>query len=158
MSRSFSFYAKVHEQDDGQVLFTFPDFGGVISEDSLEKVLLRGEGYLEMHLKSFLRAKLTIPDPIYKPEEDKNNPEVAKLLFTPPLQILLKAHLYVAFRNLTDTSQRQLARELEVNETSVRRMLDPDHGTKIATIEAGLKHMGLQISVTLHTKQEGGSS
>ena len=45
--------------------------------------------------------------------------------------IALKAALYEAFRE-AGRSQRRLARELDVAESEVWRMLNPDHATKAA--------------------------
>jgi plasmid maintenance system antidote protein VapI len=40
-------------------------------------------------------------------------------------------------------SQRRLARELDVAESEVRRMLNPDHATKAATIDRALRRLGI---------------
>ena len=46
-------------------------------------------------------------------------------------------------------SRRRLARELDVSESEVRRMLNPDHATKAATIDRALRRMGKRLSVTI---------
>ena len=48
-------------------------------------------------------------------------------LVVPPVPIALKAALYEAFRK-AGMSQRRLARDLDIAESEVRRMLNPDHG------------------------------
>ena len=63
----------------------------------------------------------------------------------PPVAIALKAALYEAFREV-GMSQRQLARELDVAESEVRRMLNPDHATKAATIDRALRRLGKRVT------------
>ena len=46
-------------------------------------------------------------------------------------------------------SQRRLARELDVAESEVRRMLNPDHATKAATIDRALRRLGKRLTVTV---------
>ena len=46
-------------------------------------------------------------------------------------------------------SRRRLARELDVAESEVRRMLNPDHATKAATIDRALRRLGKRLSVTI---------
>ena len=69
-------------------------------------------------------------------------------LVVPPVQIALKAALYEAWRE-AGISQRRFARELEVAESEVRRMLNPEHSTKAATIDRALRRLGKRISVTV---------
>ncbi len=69
-------------------------------------------------------------------------------LVVPPVPIALKAALYEAFRN-AGVPQRRLARDLEVAESEVRRMLDPDHTTKAGTIDRALRRLGKCVSVTV---------
>ena len=69
-------------------------------------------------------------------------------LVVPPVPIALKAALYEAFRK-ADVSQRRLARDLDVAESEVRRMLNPDHATKSATIDRALRRLGKRVSVTV---------
>ena len=66
----------------------------------------------------------------------------------PPVPIALKAALYKAFRE-AGVSQRRLARDLDVAESEVRRMLNPDHATKSATIDRALRRLGKRVSVTV---------
>ena len=69
-------------------------------------------------------------------------------LVVPPVQIALKAALYEAWRQ-AGSSQRRLARALGVAEGEVRRMLNPEHSTKAATIDRALRRLGKRITVTV---------
>ena len=69
-------------------------------------------------------------------------------IVVPPVPIALKAALYDAFRQ-AGMSQRRLARDLNVAESEVRHMLNPDHVTKAATIDRALRRLGKRVSVTV---------
>ena len=85
--------------------------------------------------------------------EGKGLPEPSRAskrrpLVVPPVPIALKAALYEAFREV-GVSQRRLARDLDVAESEVRRMLNPDHATKSAAIDRALRRLGKRLSVTV---------
>ena len=61
----------------------------------------------------------------------------------------LKAALWEAYQE-SGKSGRQLARELHVGETEVRRMLNPDHATKVRALEIILRHLGVSVSITIN--------
>ena len=58
------------------------------------------------------------------------------------------AALYEAFWE-AGVSQRRFARDLDVAESEVRRMLNPDHATKSAKIDRALRRLGKRVSVTV---------
>ena len=85
--------------------------------------------------------------------EGKDLPEPSRTgrrrpLVVPPVQIALKAALYEAWRE-AGISQRRLARDLDVAESEVRRMLNPEHRTKAATIDRALRRLGKRVTVTV---------
>ena len=69
-------------------------------------------------------------------------------MVVPPVQVALKAALYDAWRE-AGISQRRLARDLDIAESEVRRMLNPDHATKAATIDRALRRLGKRLTVTV---------
>ena len=62
------------------------------------------------------------------------------------MSIALKAVLYEVFHK-AGISQRRLARDLDVAESEVRRMLNPEHATKAATMDRALYQLGQCVSV-----------
>jgi antitoxin HicB len=64
------------------------------------------------------------------------------------VQVALKAALYEAWRE-AGISQRRFARDLDVAESEVRRMLNPEHSTKTATIDRALRRLGKRVTVTI---------
>ena len=75
-------------------------------------------------------------------------PSPSRPLVVPPVQIALKAALYDSLRQ-TGYSKRRLARDLDVTESEVRRMLNPDHATKAATIDNALLRLGKRVVLTV---------
>ncbi|MDE0453469.1 MAG: hypothetical protein OXI90_17080 [Gammaproteobacteria bacterium] len=61
-------------------------------------------------------------------------------LIVPPVEIALKAALYEACRQ-AGISQRRFARDVE---NDVRRLLNPGHGTKTATLDRG-KQLSVRV-------------
>ena len=47
------------------------------------------------------------------------------------------------------TSQRRLTRNLDVVESEMRRMLDPDHGTRAAAMDRALRRLGKRVTVSV---------
>ena len=73
---------------------------------------------------------------------------IALNLVVPPVQTALKAALYAAWRH-AGISQRRFARDLDVAESEVRRMLNPEHSTKATTIDRALRRLDKRVTVTV---------
>ena len=57
------------------------------------------------------------------------------------MQTALKAAVAIAISE-SEMNQTQLAKALDLDEKEVRRILDPRHGTKLATLERTLNVLG----------------
>jgi antitoxin HicB len=64
-----------------------------------------------------------------------------------PSRLAAKAAVYRAWKD-AKVSKAELARRIGRNETEVRRILDPDHGTKLDQLEEAAKALGGRLSVT----------
>lgn len=141
MPHTFNYPAKIERDEDGRFVITFPDFGwGATDGATREEALDEAKDLLRELLTTTMRKGRAVPEPS---RASKRRPVVI-----PPLQIVLKAALYEAYRQ-ANISQRGLARELNIAENEVRRMLNPDHATKAGTIEAVLRHLGARLSLTV---------
>ena len=141
MRDTFNYPAEIERDEDGRFVVTFPDFGWGATDGATRKdALAEAKDLLRELISTTIRenAHLPAPSPATK----------ARLVVVPPVQVALKAALYEAYRN-AGISQRQLARDLDVAESAVRRMLNPDHPTKAATIDDALRHLGKRITVTV---------
>ena len=137
----FNYPAKIERDEDGRHLVTFPDFGwGATDGETREEALTEARDMLRELITAAIRDGKDLPTPFHMGW--RSGP-----MILPPIQIVLKAALYESFRE-SGLSRRQFARQLNIAETEVRRMLNPDHATKVAAIERALAHLGWHVSVS----------
>jgi antitoxin HicB len=72
-------------------------------------------------------------------------PKRGQRLVSVPLWLAPKLALYLAMRD-QQVSNSELARRLGVHERVVRRMLDPEHASRPASIQAALSALGKQVT------------
>ena len=141
MPDTYNYPAEIECDEDGRYVVTFPDFGwGATDGATREEALAEARDLLRELIAAAIREGEDLPVPS---RAGKRRP-----LVVPPVQIALKAALYEAWRQ-TGVSQRRLARELDIAESEVRRMLNPEHSTKAATIDHALRRLGKRITVTV---------
>ena len=141
MRYTYDYPAQVERDDDGRFVVAFPDFGwGATDGATQDEALAQAKDLLRELITTTIREGQSLPTPSHVGRE--------RPLVVPPVQIALKAALYEAWRE-TGISQRRLARELEVAESEVRRMLNPEHSTKAATIDRALRIWGKRASVSI---------
>ena len=139
MANSYNYPAEIECDEDGRFVATFPDFGwGATDGATLSEALAEASDLLRELIATTIREGRELPEPS---PADGRWPMVV-----PPVQTALKAALYEACRQ-AGISQRRFARDLDVAENEVRRMLNPEHGTKTATLDRALRHLGKQVSV-----------
>lgn len=141
MPDCYNYPAEVERDEDGRFIVTFPDFGwGATDGATLDEAMTEARDLLRELIAATIRDGDDLPTPTPTTEH--------RPIVVPPLLIALKAALYEAFRG-AGVSQRRFARDLDVAESEVRRMLNPDHATKVATIDRALSRLGKSISVTV---------
>ena len=141
MSDTYNYPTKVERDLDGRYVVTFPDFGwGATDGATLDEALAEARDLLREVIAATMREGKDLPEPS---RATKRRP-----LVVPPVTVALKAALYEAFRK-AGMSQRRLARDLDVAESEVRRMLNPDHATKAVTIDRALRRLGKRVTVTV---------
>ena len=141
MSDTYNYPAKVERDLDGRYVVTFPDFGwGATDGATLDEALAEARDLLRELIAATMREGKDLPEPS---RATRRRP-----LVVPPVTIALKAALYEAFRE-SGMSQRRLARDLDVAESEVRRMLNPEHATKAVTIDRALRRLGKRVTVTV---------
>ena len=141
MSDTYNYPAEVERDEDGRYIVAFPDFGwGATDGVTLDEALAEARDLLRELIAATMREGEELPEPS---PATRRRP-----LVVPPVPIALKAALYEAFRK-AGMSQRRLARDLDIAESEVRRMLNPDHATKAATIDRALRRLGKCVSVTV---------
>ena len=139
MPDGYSYPADIQRDEDGRYVVAFPDFGwGATDGATLKEALAEARDLLRELIATTTREGGALPEPSPAGEE--------RPMVVPPVQVALKAALYDAWRQ-AGISQRQLARDLDIAESEVRRMLNPDHATKAATIDRALCHLGKRLTV-----------
>ncbi len=141
MPDNYDYPAAIDLDEDGRHVVTFPDFGwGATEGGTPDEALSEARDLLRELIAETMRAGGDLPRP--SPAAER------RPVVVPPLPIALKAALYEAFRE-AGVSRRRLARDLGVAESEVRRMLNPDHATKAATIDRALHRLGKRVSVSV---------
>lgn len=141
MPDGYNYPAHIERDEDGRHVVTFPDFGwGATDGGTREEALAEARDLLRELIAATIREGGDLPDP--SPTDEQ------RAVVVPPVQIALKAALYDAWRH-AGISRRQFARDLDVAESEVRRMLNPDHATKATTIDRALRRLGKRLTVTV---------
>ena len=141
MPDTFDYPAEIERDEDGRYVVAFPDFGwGATDGASRDEALAEARDLLRELIATTIREGGVLPEPS---RAGRGRP-----LVVPPVQIALKAALYEAWRQ-AGISQRRLARDLDVAESEVRRMLNPEHSTKAATIDRALRQLGKRVTVAV---------
>ena len=141
MPDTCNYPAEIERDEDGRYVVVFPDFGwGATDGATLDEALAEARDLLRELIATTIREGGDLPEPSHA---GRGRP-----LVVPPVQIALKAALYQAYRQ-AGISQRHLARDLNVAESEVRRMLNPEHSTKAATIDRALCRLGKRVTVTV---------
>ena len=143
MPDTYNYPAEIKRDEDGRFVVMFPDFGwGATDGATRDEALAEARDLLRELIAATIRDGEMLPDPSGAGRKQS--------LVVPPVQIALKAALYEAWRE-AGISQRRLARDLGVAESEVRRMLNPEHSTKAATIDGALRQLGKRVTVTVGT-------
>ena len=136
----FAYPAVFKRDEDGRLFVNFPDFpsahtDGANANEAMEEAI----DCLGSDIAFALADKATVP----KPSRLKRGQKLVPV----PLWIVGKLALYWALGE-AGISQSELARRLNVRETVVRRMLDPNHDTRPEKIQAALEALGRRVVVT----------
>ena len=143
MPDTYNYPTEIERDEVGRFVVTFPDFGwGATDGATRDEALTEAKDLLRELIAATLRDGEMLPDP--------SGASTKRTLVVPPVQIALKAAIYEAWRE-AGISQRGLARDLGVAEIEVRRMLNPEHNTKAATIDGALRRLGKRVTLTVGT-------
>ena len=134
---TFAYPAVFKRDEDERLLVSFPDFpaahtDGADANEAMEEAI----DCLGSVIAFAMADKAEVP----KPSRLKRRQRLVPV----PLWIVGKLALYWAIRDM-GISQSELARRLNVRETVVRRMLDPNHSTRTEKIQAALEALGKRV-------------
>jgi antitoxin HicB len=135
----FIYPATLTSDPTGGFVVTFRDWPEAITQgDTVEDALLDAADCLEEAVAARIDDRGEIPASSARlPEEHA---------VAVPIQTALKAALFLAVRE-TGVGPTELARRLGINEKEARRLLDPRHASKAATLERALLAVGRRLAL-----------
>lgn len=136
---AFMYPAKFTAGSDGRVLVEFIDLPRVATEGKDDREAM--EEAIDA-LGSDLSIRLSRREEVPEPSAAKRGQRLVSV----PLWLAPKPALYLAMREQR-VNNSELARRLGVHERVVRRLLDPEHASKPAGIQAGLAALGKQVVI-----------
>lgn len=133
------FPARVTKGEDGFYLVTFRDVpeAGTDNQDR-EAAILAGADALTAALAGYLKEDRDLPRP------SKLRAGEVLIHVDPSFAAKLALRQVLAEKGLSNVA---LAKVLGVHEKEVRRMLDPDHPTKLDRLDVALRALGYRVIV-----------
>ncbi len=135
----YVFPATLAQDEEGRWFVTFPDVPEALT-DGTDRNEAPGEAAeaLGTALAGYVHERRIIPQP-GKPEDGQAP------VCVPPL-VAAKLALYQTMRE-QGVSNTELASRLDVTEAVVRRLVNPDHSSKIEKVQAALLALGKHLVV-----------
>lgn len=135
----YRYYAVFEPDPDGGILVTFPDVPEAITTGTDHAdALTSAKEALGLALRGYPYDDLEVPEP-------KTKQGVA---VTVGAEDALKIAVISAFRQ-AGISKSELARRLGKAENEARRILNPDHSTKLALMQDALAALGKEVVITV---------
>ncbi len=134
----YIYHAALIDDPDGGFLVTFADVPEAITAGGdRNEALLNAADALGVALRGYLAEGLPLPQP--------RSPGIPVAL---DVEDAMKLALIEAFA-ASGITKSELAKRIGKAETEARRILDPDHPTKAATMQAALAVLGKSVVVTV---------
>ncbi|MBF0096346.1 MAG: type II toxin-antitoxin system HicB family antitoxin [Magnetococcales bacterium] len=138
METSFYFPVVVRQLPDQRLQAHLSDLPELSRQgSSLEGVLSALREALTLSVAQRMRTNQPLPIPAA---------QRSKVWVTIPALLACKATLYLAMRQQS-VSKTALAKRLNLDEKEIRRLLDPDHPSKLPRLENALATLGVQLLV-----------
>ena len=142
--RTFAYRARFESGDHRGVVVSFPDVPEAITEGRDEaEAYIQAEEALGLALLTYPARGLPLP----KPRARRNG--LVSITVEPG--IAAKLALLEAIRE-KGLSQRAFARLIGKDEKEARRILDPRHATKLATLTAALRKLGQRLVIAVESE------
>ena len=140
MATRYSYPMDLHKEPEGGYSVAFPDFHEAFTDgDTLAEAVAEATDCLEEALAGRMTRREEIPAP---------SPAKGRPTAVPGAVLAAKAALYEALRE-ERLSNSAFAVAMDVQESEVRRMLDPRHATKIGRLEEALARFRKRLVVTV---------
>jgi antitoxin HicB len=130
------------DREAGGYVVTFPDFDyGVTQGDTLEEATDMAQDLLATLVADYMRRKVDLPAP------RKHRGRNFRYVGLPALKDA-KVALYVAMQE-AGVRKAELARRLGCPKSSVDRLLDLDHASRLDQIEEAFRALGLELTIEI---------
>ena len=140
MATRYSYPIDLHKERGGGYSVTFPDFDEAFTDgDTLAEAVAEAADCLEEALASRIARSEDVPAP---------SPARGRPAAVPGAVLAAKAALYEALRERR-LSISAFAAAMGVQESEVRRMIDPRHTTKIGRLEEALACLKKRLVITV---------
>ena len=132
----------IRDRKDGGYVVSCRDISEAITQgESVEEALSEAEGALQAAIEGRIEDSLEIPAPSAAKRGER--------MVSTPVTTALKAAVYAVMRQ-QNVSKSELARRMHVHEKETRRMLDPNHPTKVPTLERALAVLGRRAEIAVN--------
>lgn len=129
------------DTDDGGYVVTCRDLPEAVTQgDTVAEALAEAADALDEALCGRINYGRDIPEP--------SADQAGERLVPVPVTTALKAAAYIKFRESGQTKVA-IAEALDIKESEVRRILDPRHDTKAATLERFIRSLGGDVLVSM---------
>jgi antitoxin HicB len=137
--RTFVYAARFEPGDEGGIVVSFPDVPEAITQgDDEADALKQAQEALGLALLTYPRRGLPVPGPKSKRRG------LIGIAVEP--EVAAKIAVLEAFES-SGISKSDLGRRLGKDEKEIRRILDPRHCTKLATLTEALRELGQQLVI-----------
>jgi antitoxin HicB len=145
--RTFVYGARFEPGDEGGIVVSFPDVPEAITQgDDEADAAKQAQEALGLTLLSYPRRGLVVPD------AKARSRGLVRIAVAP--EVAAKIAVLEAFAK-SGISKSELARRLRKDEKEVRRILDPRHATKLATLTEALRELGQQLVIGVQAARVG---
>ena len=140
MTTRYSYPIDLHKEREGGFSITIPDFDEAFTDgDTFAEAIAEAGDCLEEALAGRIARREDIPTP---------SPAKGRPAAVPGAILAAKVALYEALRKKR-LSNSAFAVAMGIQESEVRRMLDPRHATKIGRLEQALARFGKRLVITV---------
>lgn len=138
---SLAYPARFRKDEDGRLVVSFSDFAEALTDG---KDMTEATEEAMACLGSAIAFRIRVKEDVPAPSAAKRGERLVPV----PLWIAGKLALYLAMREQR-INNSELARRLNVRETVVRRMLNPNHETKAGKLHSALAVLGKRLTVAV---------
>ena len=132
--------ALTEDSYEGGYVVTCRDMPEAITQsDTIEEALAAAADALDEAICGCVNHGRDIPEP--------STEKTGERLVSLPVTTALKAVAYAKYRESGQTKVA-IAKSLDLKESEVRRILDPRHGTKAATLERFIRSLGGDVLIS----------